>query len=313
MRSQQRTIDSPYLKKQQQGHARTVNITAFLGAAVALVLPFLAYPIGAVEVWVFVVMFLLTETGVTVGFHRHFTHRSFKAKPFVRVILAILGSMSAQGSLVFWAALHRWHHEFSDQKGDPHSPYVRGDEPLSGLRGFWHSYLGWTTNHGVPNPYHYTPDLVQDAVISKINRHYLSWIFLGLAIPTLLSGILTTSLWGALYGFLWGGLLRIFISLNLVLFITSLAHIIGHQSYKSGDHSTNNIWFAIPTLGESWHNNHHAFPNAAVVGWRWWQVDISGWVILLLEKLGLVWDVNIPTHEMRKNKKLVATDAKSHG
>lgn len=293
-----KTVKNDRLKRIQQIHAVAVSTLSYLGVSIALILLLLGYPIGAIELGIFATMTFLTTTGIVVGFHRHFTHRSFQAATTVRVILAILGSMAGQGNVAFWVALHRFHHECSDTSDDPHSPYFKGEKHLGKWEGLWHSYMGWTVDHELPNPLYYTSDILRDKVISKVNNLYFLWIAIGLLIPTLVGGILNGSWMGAFYGFLWGGLVRICLTQNLVWSITSIAHIIGNSPLESGDRSTNNIWIAIPTLGDSWHNNHHAFPHAAIVGWEWWQIDIAGWMIRALEKVGWVWDVKVPTPQM---------------
>lgn len=299
-----KTIESDYIKNLQWRHALIVNWFSFLGVVIASILILSGNPVSSVEVGLFAGMWFLTEIGIIVGFHRHFTHCSFQAATPVRIVLSILGSMAAQGSLVFWVSLHRLHHEYSDKQGDPHSPHLHGESLLERLRGLWHSYIGWTLNHPVANPNHYASDLLRDQVISKVNKLYLVWVLLGLAIPTVLGGILRGSWAGAFYGFLWGGPVRMYLTHNLVWSITSIAHVFGNRPLNSKDRSTNNIWIALPTLGESWHNNHHAFPNAAIVGWKWWQIDIAGWIVRALEKLGLIWDVKVPTASMIQAKKI---------
>ncbi len=300
-----KVINNEYMRRLQRTHALTVNWFSFLGLLLALALIVAGYPFGLREIGIFVVMWFFTAVGITVGFHRHFTHRSFKASAPIRAILAILGCMASQGTLFFWVSLHRLHHEHSDKPGDPHSPHVRGDEPLGKFQGLWHSYIGWTTNHEVPNPNHYARDLIRDNLISRINRLYFLWVLIGLAIPTILGGILGGTWFAAFLGFLWGGPVRMYMGHNLVWSITSIAHIAGDHDMDSDDHSTNNIWLALPTLGESWHNNHHAFPNSAISGFRWWQIDISAWVIRILEIIGLAWDVNKPSSDRMKEKQIV--------
>ena len=303
-----KTLENPHLKRLQQLHAWTVNGLSFLGCGLALGLWALGYPPTAAELSVFVALLVLTQIGIIVGFHRHFTHRSFQAKPYVRAILAALGSAAAQGNLVFWVALHRFHHDHSDCKGDPHSPYLRGEQSLGFWQGLWHSHMGWSFDHPIPNPNHYATDMLRVPILTQVNRLYFLWIALGLAVPAGI-GFWGRGNWtGALFGLLWGGLTRICITQNLVWSITSLAHIWGTHDLDSGDRSTNNLWLALLTFGESWHNNHHAFPQAAIVGWKWWQIDIAGGLIRLLEKTGLAWEVKIPTDraiaakEMRTEK-----------
>ena len=299
-----KTVNNPSLKRIQKIHSLTITTLSFAGVSIAVTLLFLGYGITKVEILIFAVMTLLTTIGIVVGYHRHFTHKSFKAKTPIKIILGILGSMAGQGNISFWVALHRFHHEYSDTTEDPHSPYFKGEKTLGKWQGLWHSYIGWTIDHKLPNPLYYSSDIIRDESISKVNNLYFYWLIIGLILPTLAGGIFTQSWLGAFYGFLWGGLVRMFITQNLVWSITSIAHIIGNSPLKSSDRSTNNFWIAIPTIGDSWHNNHHAFPNAAIVGWEWWQIDIAGWIILALEKLGLVWDVKIPTKQMISSKKI---------
>lgn len=304
MKMKRKTIESDYLKSIQRRHALWVNGLTFSGVGVAAFLWLQGQGPGWFELGLLFVMVTLTQIGIIVGYHRHFCHRSFSASPVLRQILGILGAMAAQGTPIFWTTLHRWHHDLSDKPGDPHSPFFRGNERLQGFRGFWHSYIGWTTIHEVANPHHYSPDLLKDRTLTKLNQFYLFWVALGLLIPMAVGGLFQESWTGVWQGLLWGGAVRIWITHNLVWSITSVAHILGHQSLRSGDRSTNNFWLAIPTFGESWHNNHHAFPNAAVVGWEWWQWDIAGWIILAFEKMGWVWDVKIPTDAMIAAKRM---------
>lgn len=290
-----KVINNQQIARLQHRHAWIVNLFTFSGLGLALALLWLDGPVGSIELGLFLGMALITNIGIVVGFHRHFTHRSFQATMPVRVALAILGSMAAQGTLSFWVALHRFHHEHSDTPQDPHSPCFDGERSLNGLRGFWHAYVGWTVKHPVPNPNYYATDLMRDRALVQINKLYLGWVALGLLIPALLGGWWHGSWQGAFYGFLWGGAVRMSLTHNLVWSITSLAHIVGNRPLKSSDRSTNNFWLALPTLGDSWHNNHHAFPNAAIVGWHWWQLDPAGWLIRLLEQFGWVWDVKVPS------------------
>jgi stearoyl-CoA desaturase (delta-9 desaturase) len=293
-----KTVASRYLKTLQQIHALTVGIVSTIGFIVAIVLLALGNSLSTSEILFYLGLTLIIGIGTTAGYHRHFTHRSFQASTPVRVILAILGSMAAQGPLIFWVALHRLHHEHSDRPGDPHSPHFHG-EGLGGLlRGLWHAHFAWTINYDVPNATYYANDLLRDKVLSKVSQMYFLWVFLGFLIPSVAGGLLRGSWTGVFYGFLWGGLVRLFFWHNMVWCITSVAHVFGSRPLDSHDQSTNNFLLAIPTLGESWHNNHHAFPNSAVAGLYWWQIDPTSWVIRTMEKLGLVWDVKKPTARM---------------
>jgi stearoyl-CoA desaturase (Delta-9 desaturase) len=303
------TLSNTHLKRAQGLHATGVAVFTTLGllAAVALV-HWSRIPTWA-EVVFYILWTVLIAMGSAIGYHRHFTHRSFKAAVPVRVTLAILGSMASQGPVIFWTALHRRHHQCSDKKGDPHSPYVNEHgEPHPGFwRGLWYAYMGWTFDHEVPNAAHYARDLIRDKHISRINQQYFLWVAIGLLVPATVGFALQGSWVGALSGFVWGGLVRILFWHNMIWYITSLAHVIGRRDYLSSDQSTNSLLMALPTLGESWHNNHHAFPTAALVGFEWWQIDICGWVIRALEKLGLVWDVMRPTQAQRDSKRVHPT------
>jgi stearoyl-CoA desaturase (Delta-9 desaturase) len=290
-----RVTYNPRLRRLQHIHSAVVTFTGLSGVVIAFWLAWFVKPVSWMDISIFFTFFMAIGLGVTVGFHRHFTHQSFKARPSVRAALAILGCMAAQGPVVFWVALHRLHHEFSDRPGDPHSPNLSGSTFWQKTRGLLHAYIGWTLTHEIPNANYYARDLLTDSTIMWINRRYYVWIALGLALPTAICGLWTQTWVGALEGIVWGGLVRMFAVHNIIWWITSLAHFVGTHDYASRDHSTNNFWIALPTLGESWHNNHHAFPSCANLSFEWWQIDISGMVIKMLERLGLVSDVHAPT------------------
>ena len=275
----------------QHMHSAIVTFLSFCGTVAALWWGAVD-PRWATDIAIFLLFFLPIGFGVTVGLHRHFTHRSFKAATPVRVALAVLGSMAAQGPVVFWVALHRHHHEFADQPGDPHSPNLHGTKALDRVRGLLHAYVGWTVKHDVPNANFYARDILRDPVISWVNRHYYSWVILGFLLPAAVGFLIEPTLAGAVRGMLWGGAVRMLAGHNIIWLITSFAHTHGRQDYQAKDLSRNNAWLAIPTLGEGWHNNHHAFPTSAILSTRWWQIDLSGMVIATLARLRLAWDVN---------------------
>lgn len=297
------TIKSNSLKTSQRLHALVIVLIPLLGTVVAIAIAS-QLGIGLVEVGLLVSMYALTMMGITVGFHRHFSHCAFQTNTFIRVILAILGSMACQGPLIYWVSNHRRHHQYSDQPGDVHSPYFNEDERLGSLRGLWHAHMGWTFTHEITNAFLFAKDLFRDPVISKVNQLYYVWVLLGLATPTIFGGILTKTWMGALSGFLWGGLVRLFLTYHATNSINSITHIYGNRPFDTREQSTNNIWLALPTGGEAWHNNHHAFPNSAILGQEWWQIDLGGLVIRTLERAGLVWDVKVPTAKMIEAKKL---------
>ena len=295
-----RTLKSPLMRRAQQRHAIAVVVLSAAGIVLAAGLALAGYPPGWAELAIFLVFFVIAGLGISVGYHRMFTHQSFKARAPVRVALAIMGSMAMQGTLKFWVALHRRHHEHSDEPGDPHSPYVLEDgTPLpKGFAGFWHSYMAWSFGHEVPNSAFYARDLMRDPLISRVNDRYFLWVAAGLALPALAGALVHGSWIGALQGLAWGGLIRIYAGHNMIWSITSLTHIFGRRDFVTRDRSTNNLWLCLFTLGESWHNNHHAFPTAAVLRFRWYQFDLSGLFVAALEKTGLAWDVGRPARNV---------------
>ncbi len=252
------------------------------------------------------ITYLLTGLGITVGYHRLFTHRSFKTGKAVRIVLGVLGSAAIEGPVIEWVATHRQHHRFSDRPGDPHSPHVgQGDGWRGALRGLAHAHVGWTFG-GVEraSSEHYAPDLQADPVVCFVDRMFPLWILAGLAFPALLGLALTGTLAGALTGFLWGGAVRVFFLHHATFSINSICHFFGRRQFDTNDHSRNVRWLALPTLGEAWHNNHHAFPTSAVHGLGRWQPDPSAAVIRGLELTGLAWDVVRISPERQRAKAL---------
>lgn len=296
------TIANPRTQAIQKRFALATITVPFIGSLVAIWLAWHS-GVGLLEMGLLLGMYTLTVVGVTVGFHRLFAHRAFEARRSVRIALGILGSMAAQGTLIYWAATHRRHHQYSEQPGDPHSPYIHEGEQLGWLRGLWHSHIGWMLDSKMTNSALFARDLLQDTDIVRVNQLYLVWVTLGLAIPAVLGGIVTGQWIGVLQGFLWGGLVRMFLAHHFIWTSGSTAHMYGSRPFETRDRSTNNIWLAIPNLGEAWHNNHHAFPNSAMFGLEWWQLDFGGWVIRTLEQARLVSAVKVPTREMIEAKK----------
>jgi stearoyl-CoA desaturase (Delta-9 desaturase) len=262
------------------------------------VLPFLGLGIAAWQLWnswlhwydliAFLAVYIPTGLGITVGFHRLFTHRSFKTGPVVRGVLAALGSAAIEGPVVSWVADHRKHHAFSDEEGDPHSPHV----DHGGLRGLFHAHVGWLFLHDQRAlKTRYAPDLLADPVVSFVNRTFLWWVLAGFAVPFAIGYALGGTLMAGLTSLLWGGLIRMLVLHHVTYSINSLCHVFGRRDFETGDESRNLAWLALPSFGESWHNNHHAFPTSSVHGLKWWQVDLSSMVIRALERTGLAWDV----------------------
>jgi stearoyl-CoA desaturase (Delta-9 desaturase) len=238
-------------------------------------------------------VYLLTGLGVTVGFHRLLTHRSFRTSAPLRGLLAALGSAAVQGPVIEWVANHRKHHRFSDRPGDPHSPHVgHGGGWRGALAGLYHAHVGWILRgDALANRERYARDLLADPVVSFVDRTFLLWVLAGLALPFALGAALSGTLVGGLTALLWGGVVRMFLLHHATFSINSLCHFFGRRRFATADESRNLLWLALPTLGEAWHNNHHAFPTSARHGLRWWQLDPSAWLIAALARAGLAWDV----------------------
>ncbi len=248
------------------------------------------------------VTYALTGLGITVGFHRLFTHRSFKTSRAMRAVLAVLGSMAVEGPVIEWVSTHRKHHSYSDQPGDPHSPHL---DELPGwrgaLRGLGHAHVGWMfRGKDMANPARYARDLVADRDLRFISRMFPLWVAVGLAVPFGLGLALTGSWVGGLTGLLWGGAVRIFLLHHVTFSINSLCHFFGQRPFSTGDESRNLAWLAPLSFGEAWHNNHHAFPTSAAHGLRRWQVDPGAWLISSLERCHLAWDVVRITPERQR-------------
>jgi len=242
---------------------------------------------------VLVVTYQVVGLGVTVGFHRLLTHRSFKTRRGLRAAFGALGSAAAEGPVIEWVATHRKHHQYSDAEGDPHSPHIGHGTGWSGaLRGLFHAHIGWVfRDASVADERRYAKDLLADPAIRFVDRTFVLWVALGLAFPFGLGVALTGSVVGGLTGLLWGGAARIFLLHHATFSINSLCHFFGKRPFETGDESRNLAWLALPTAGEAWHNNHHAFPTSFRHGLERWQIDTSAAVIRSLELVGLAWDV----------------------
>lgn len=252
--------------------------------------------LGPLDVALFVVMYVITGLGITVGFHRLFTHRSFKTTPWVRGAFAIAGCLSTQGPLVQWATDHRKHHVLSDREGDPHSPHRYGEGIIATAKGLWHAQVGWLfRTKGMERGEDWGRDLLSDPVVRAIDRVYLLWVVLSLAIPFGIGFAVRGDLVGGFQAMVWAGLIRVFVFDHVTWSVNSICHTFGKRPYSTNDQSRNVWLLAIPTFGEAWHNNHHAFPGSAVHGLGRRQVDISAMVIRGLERMGLAWDVKRPS------------------
>jgi stearoyl-CoA desaturase (delta-9 desaturase) len=269
----------------------------------AVVVPFLATATAIILLWnrvvspadlvIMVVMYLATALGITVGYHRLLTHRSFQTSKPVEYTFAALGSMAVQGPVNSWVADHRKHHAHTDKEGDPHSPHVGHGDGLGGvLGGLWHAHTGWLlTEQGRADWKKYAPDLYEDGGMRFLSRHFVALVVISLAIPTFAGYAISGTLAGAATGLLWGGLVRVFFVHHITWSVNSVCHFFGSRRFETDDESTNVFWLALPSLGESWHHNHHAFPRSAVQGLRRWELDPSGLVIAAMEKVGLARNV----------------------
>ena len=251
--------------------------------------------------------YLISGLGVTIGFHRHFTHRAFQARRGLRIGLAVAGSLSMQGDVITWVADHRRHHAFTDKEGDPHSPWLFGRTPLALARGFFHAHLGWLFNRDCTNAERFAPDLLADRDIARISRLFPLWTVVGLLTPALIGGLATMSWWGALTAFFWAGLVRVAVLHHVTWSINSICHMVGDRPWQAQGRATN-VWpLAILAMGESWHTLHHADPTCARHGIGRGQIDMSARVIWAFEKLGWAHAVRWPTTARRA--RLVARGA----
>lgn len=270
----------------------------FIGLIAAIVLLWHrasgAIAIGWPEMIVMAVMYAVVGFGVTIGFHRLLTHRAFEAPRPVRLLLAILGSSAGQGMCIRWCATHRRHHQVSDRNGDPHSPRLHGEGPLDLLRGMWHAHVGWCFKSDSPELARSIPDLLEDRALLVIDQLYFVWVGIGILAPAAALGLYFHSWRGFVSGMVWGGLLRIFLMQHVTWSVNSVCHVWGTRPFRSGDHSTNNLPVALLSLGEGWHNNHHAFPTSARHGLHWWQFDATYIVIKAMGWIGLARNIRIP-------------------
>ncbi len=242
-------------------------------------------------------MYTMTCLGVTVGFHRYFTHGAFKAGRIMRITLAVAGTLAVQGPILHWVADHRRHHAFSDREGDPHSPWAYGTSPAALARGFWHAHLGWVLDPKLTNQERFAPDLLADRDMRLVHRLFGPLTIVTLAVPALVGGLVTWSWWGAVTAFFWAGLVRVALLHHVTWSVNSVCHIWGDRPFASRDRSANFWPLAILSMGESWHNLHHADPTSARHGVRRGEIDVSARLIWLFEKLGWVHSVRWPTPE----------------
>ena len=297
------------------GDQQSLTERVLLG--VFIVLPFLALIAAVPVAWggwlgwrdvaIAAVMYAITGHGITVGFHRYFTHKSFKPNRAVKIGLAVAGSMAIQGPVIRWVADHRKHHKFSDRDGDPHSPWRYGESVPALAKGLFFAHMGWLFDQEQTSQRQYAPDLLKDDDIVRISRAFPYFVAVSLLAPAVLGGLLSMSWQGALTAFFWGSLVRVALLHHVTWSINSICHAVGERPFKSRDKSGNVWWLAIPSMGESWHNLHHSDPTCARHGVLRGQVDTSARVIWVMEKLGWISAVRWPVKERLEAKRVSPT------
>ena len=287
------------LGSDSKGSVEQITLGLFIGVPFVALIAAIPVAWGSGMSWLdlglMVFMYYLGCHGITVGFHRYFTHGSFKANRGLRIALAIAGSMAVEGPLVRWVADHRRHHRYSDTEGDPHSPWRYGDTVPALLKGLWWAHMGWMFDEEQTPQHKYAPDLIKDPALRRISRQFVLWTTVSLLIPPLVGGLVTMTWWGALSAFFWGSLVRVALLHHVTWSINSICHAMGKRPFKSRDRSGNVWWLAVLSCGESWHNLHHADPTSARHGVLRGQVDSSARIIRWFELLGWATNVRWPS------------------
>jgi stearoyl-CoA desaturase (Delta-9 desaturase) len=294
------------LHDRRSARAEQVLIGVFVGvpllAVIAAIPVAWGWGVGWHDLLIAFVMYAITGHGITIGFHRYFTHGSFKAPRAVRVALAVAGSMAIEGPVIRWVADHRRHHAFSDKEGDPHSPWRYGESVRALTKGFFHAHIGWMFDIEQTNQQRFTPDLLADRDIVRVSKAFPALTATSLLLPPLVGGLWSMSLHGAVTAFFWAGLVRIALLHHVTWSINSICHTIGEKPFASRDKAGNVWWLAILSMGESWHNLHHADPTAARHGVLRGQLDSSARIIRCMEAVHLVRDVRWPSAERVQSK-----------
>ncbi|MEM7755940.1 MAG: acyl-CoA desaturase [Planctomycetota bacterium] len=286
---------------------RVTNLLGILLPAVGFIAAVVyawGWGVGWLELGLLFGMYVITGLGVTVGYHRYFTHKSFECGPVVKAALGVMGSMAVEGSIIRWAAFHRAHHQHSDHDQDPHSPHGHGHGIWGVIKGAWEAHVGWMLRTSDKGLERYVVDLERDPMVKKISDLFPVLMVLSMIIPAVIGGLASMTWTGAFLGFLWGGLVRVLVVHHVTWSVNSVCHLWGTRAYKSHDESRNNAIVGVLAFGEGWHNNHHAFPASARHGLKWWQFDSSWLLIRTLEKLGLVWKVRVPSAERLEAKRV---------
>ncbi|WP_093012591.1 acyl-CoA desaturase [Variovorax sp. OV700] len=283
-------VRNPHIQA-SASRSNTIFVGGSFLATVVAVLQLVFGTVTPAALWVALILYIIGMVGIGMGFHRLFSHRTFVAPTSIRVALAIAGSIAAQGSVAHWVSNHRRHHVFTDQPNDVHSPYFNGQTPLSKWKGFVHAQVTWIYSHRTTNPLVFAKDILRDAPLQRVSQSYSRIVIAGLVAPAIIVGLIDGSWRGAFDGALWGGGVRLFAGIMLPSAVNSFGHMTGWRPHATSDQSRNVGWLALLTLGEGWHNNHHAFPGSARLGFRWWQADPIWWLIRLAESIGLITDV----------------------
>lgn len=294
-------VEDAALRPTQRRIALATIWVPFLGTVAAIALA-IRDGIAAWEIALLVSGFVLTSLGIELGLHRALAHRAFETHRWLRVLLAVLGSMAAEGRVLYWVASHRRHHAHSDTPRDPHSPHVRkvpGREPerLGMVRGLWHAHVGHMITDAITNCTLFAKDLQKDPAMRRVSELYVPIVVLGLLIPAAIGAAVEGTWMGALRGFLWGGLARMFVVHHTTWSVASICHRFGGARFETGDLSRNNLLLALPSFGSAYQNNHHAFPSSAYLGLKWWEIDLTAIFIRALSAVGLVWNVRRPEPE----------------
>lgn len=284
-----------------------IVVVPILGMLTATTLAWQGY-VGTPELMVFAVFYFATGLGISIGYHRLFTHLSYKAHPGVRFVLAVLGAMALEGPVIRWVADHRRHHRFTDVPGDPHSPHQYPDAhtPRGIVRSLLHAHFGWFFDEDKTRVSRYAPDLLKDPVLRAVDRLYVVWACASVLVPGVVSWAIRGTPEAFVVGALFGGLARIFFVQHITWSINSVCHMFGSRPYRTRDESRNNALLAGLSFGECWHNNHHAFPASSRLGHEWWQLDV-GWIALrVLKRLNLVRGLNVPGPSSRRPRTVSA-------
>jgi stearoyl-CoA desaturase (delta-9 desaturase) len=298
------------LDSELKGRGEQVALSLFIGvpflALLAAVPVAWGWGLGWSDVVIALGMYVVTGLGITVGFHRFFTHGSFKAVRPLKVALAVAGSLAIEGPVIRWVADHRRHHAFSDRAGDPHSPWRYGESVPALTKGLLYAHVGWMFDLEQTNPRKYAPDLLKDDDVVTVSRLFPWLAAVSLLVPPLLGALVTWSWQGAVTAFFWGSLVRVALLHHVTWSINSICHAMGEQPFKSRDRSGNVWWLAVASFGESWHNLHHADPTCARHGVLPGQVDISARVIWFFERLGWATDVRWPRADRLRARRAAA-------